>query len=109
MRNAFQVAANGGLFAVLAYRAGAAPESTYGVAAAGALAAASADTWATELGTLWGRHPRSIVSWRPLRPGMSGAVTFVGTLGGVAGAVLIAVVVALVFARPLRGTFVVVR
>ena len=105
-RNAFQVAANGGLFALLAYRAGDAPESTYGIAAAGALAAANADTWATELGTLWGGRARSILNWRPTGPGMSGGVTLIGTLGGVAGAVLVAVVVALVFDRPLRGTFV---
>ena len=106
VRNAFQVAANGGLFAVLAFRAGDAPESTYGIAAAGALAAASADTWATEIGTLWGGRPRSILNWRPTRPGMSGGVTLVGTVSGVAGAVLVAVVVALIFGRPLHGTFV---
>lgn len=106
VRNAFQVAANGGLFALLAFRAGGVPESAVGIAAAGALAAASADTWATELGTLWGGRPRSILSWRPTGPGMSGGVTLVGTLGGVAGAVLVAAVVALVFGRPLTGKFV---
>ena len=54
MRNAFQVAANGAVFAMLAVRAGNHPEGMAGLAAAGALAAASADTWATEIGTLWG-------------------------------------------------------
>lgn len=106
VRNAFQVAANGGLFAMLAFRAGGAPESTYGIAAAGALAAASADTWATELGTLWGGRPRSIVNWRLTDPGMSGGVTLIGTVSGVAGAVLVAVVVALIFGLPLHGKFV---
>lgn len=106
VRNAFQVAANGGLFALLAFRAGDAPESIYGIAAVGALAAASADTWATELGTLWGGRPRSIVNWRPTGPGMSGGVTLVGTLGGVAGAAFVAVIVALIFGRPVSGKFV---
>ena len=106
VRNQFQVLANGGVFALLALPAGAAPESTIGIAAAGALAAASADTWATEFGTLWGGQPRSIAHWRHTAPGMSGGVTLVGTLGGIAGAILVAVVAAALFRRPIVGVFV---
>lgn len=89
MRNAFQVAANGGVFVLLAVRAGAHPDGLAGLAAAGALAAASADTWATEIGTLWGGHPRSILSGRRVATGMSGGLTLVGTLAGAFGAVLV--------------------
>jgi uncharacterized protein (TIGR00297 family) len=105
IRNWLQVLANGGLFALFALRAADAPESRDGLAAAGALAAASADTWATELGTLWGGRPRSILHWRHTAPGMSGGVTPVGTLGGLAGAILVAVVAAALFRLPLAGTF----
>lgn len=105
VRNGFQVLANGGLFALLAVRAEDAPASTAGLAAAGALAAASADTWATEIGTLWGGKPRSIVTWKQTDPGMSGGMTVVGSLGGIVGAVLVAVLAAALFRRPIVNSF----
>ncbi|MDA1080643.1 MAG: DUF92 domain-containing protein [Gemmatimonadetes bacterium] len=93
-RTAPQVLANGGLFCVLAVQAGPNVASVWGLAAVGALAAASADTWATEIGTLWGGQPRSIATWRPTLPGMSGGVTWVGTLAALAGATLVALAAA---------------
>lgn len=88
-RDAAQVLANGGLFAALALVAGARPLSTPGLAAIGALATASADTWATEVGTLWGGTPRSILTGAPLATGLSGGVTPVGTLGAAAGGLVV--------------------
>jgi len=109
VRNGMQVLSNGGLFALLALltlRAGGAPASVWGLAATGALAAASADTWATEVGTLWGGRPRSIVTWRPTEPGLSGGVTVLGSLGAAAGAALIAAAAATFHGIPLGGPFV---
>lgn len=81
-RNARQVVANGGV-AALAALAGAWP------AAAGALATATADTWATEIGSFSPRSPRLITSWTPVPRGTSGGITLLGTAGGVAGASLL--------------------
>jgi len=87
-----QVAANGGIAA-----AGAAIYVITGwprgfAVAAGAIAAATADTWATEIGR-WSRTPpRLITTGRPIPAGTSGGVTIVGTLGSVGGALFIAVV-----------------
>jgi uncharacterized protein (TIGR00297 family) len=89
-RTVLQVLANGALFSLFAVRAKSNPAGTFGIAAMGALAAASADTWATEIGTLWGGRPRSIINWRHVGVGMSGGVTGVGLLAAVAGAVFIA-------------------
>jgi len=89
-RDAVQVLANGGVFAAGALLAAATGASVWAAAALGALAAATADTWATEVGTVAGGSPRSIISFKPLPAGTSGGVTVSGTLASVAGAAFIA-------------------
>jgi uncharacterized protein (TIGR00297 family) len=61
---------------------------------AGSLAASAADTWATEIGTLYGGNPRSILTWRTVPVGTSGGVSAIGTVAAVAGAVFVGLVVA---------------
>lgn len=60
----------------------------------GGYAAATADTWGTEIGTLVRGRPHSILTLRPIPTGMSGGVTWAGTLAEIAGAMWIAVVTA---------------
>ena len=57
--------------------------------AATALAAASADTWATTVGVWSRRVPRCILDGAPVEPGSSGGVTLPGTAGGVLGALAV--------------------
>lgn len=92
-RNYRQVLANGGL-AALAALLGSWP------LAAGALAAATADTWATEIGAFSPHSPRLITSWRAVAPGTDGGITLLGTVGGAAGACFLAGLTALLFAPP---------
>lgn len=82
-RNARQVLANGGV-AALAALAG------NWAWFAGALAAANADTWATEVGSHSPTMPRLITTWSRVPAGTDGGMTLLGTVGGVAGAGLIA-------------------
>lgn len=92
-RDATQVLANGGVFALCCLGVSAVGQSSVGLfsaAAAGSLAAATADTWATEIGTLMGGVPRAALSFRAVPPGTSGAVSAVGTVAMVAGALGIA-------------------
>lgn len=90
-RDIWQVFANGGLFATLAIASLVAPSVAVHAAAAGALAASTADTWATEIGTLSPSLPRSIVSMRPVAPGTSGGVTLAGMIASLLGAGFVAV------------------
>lgn len=91
-RDALQVVANGGVFAALALVSLFYPSLLWLAAGAGAIAAATADTWATELGTLARHSPKLITTGEKVPAGTSGAVTWRGTLAGVGGAACIAVV-----------------
>lgn len=94
-RDIAQAAANGGLATLLAVWHGLTrlPErrdllrATY----AGALAAATADTWATELGVLSSDQPRSIITGKPVAPGTSGGVTKIGMAAAMLGALALGV------------------
>jgi uncharacterized protein (TIGR00297 family) len=85
-RGAAHVAANVGLPAALLLL-GVRP-----VAFVAALAAALADTLGTELGSLFGRRPFSLLSLSRRRVGDPGAVSLPGIVGGAAGAALIGAV-----------------
>jgi uncharacterized protein (TIGR00297 family) len=94
-RDAAQVLANGGVFAAAAIAMLIQPHIRWVALGAGSLAAAAADTWATEVGTLYGGTPRSILMWRPVPAGTSGGVSLIGTLAALAGATFVAVLVRL--------------
>ena len=106
-RDAWQVLANGGVATVCAIGWAVTRDLHWALAFAGAYAASTADTWATEIGTLGRGAPRSILTLRPLATGMSGGVTMRGTLGEVAGALWIGLVapiaIALAYADPNAG------
>ena len=93
-RDGWQVLANGGpfLLGAVAATASASPALTWMAVAAGSLAASAADTWATEVGTLVGQTPRSIVSGRSLAIGESGGITLAGSVASIGGAVFVALV-----------------
>jgi uncharacterized protein (TIGR00297 family) len=88
-RNARQVLANGGVFAIAALGYVVVPSPLWYAAGIGALAASASDTWSTEVGTLAGGTPVSIISRKHVPPGTSGGVTFVGTMAGIGGALFI--------------------
>ena len=86
-RRAAQVFANGGIAALCALLARL--SGVYLAAFAGALAAAAADTWSTEIGAHSAGAPRLVTTWRQVPTGTNGAVSLLGTGGGILGAGLI--------------------
>jgi uncharacterized protein (TIGR00297 family) len=89
-RDAGQVAANGGVGAALLAAFVFAPEPALYWGFVGAFAAAAADTWGTEVGTLVGGPTRRLGLGRPVPPGTSGGVSLAGTAGACAGALVVA-------------------
>ena len=88
-RGAVQVGANGWAAAVGGLLIPHVPAIGW-VVLAGGLAAAQADTWATEIGRRSRHPPVMLTTGRPVEAGTSGGVTWLGTLGGILGAVTIA-------------------
>jgi uncharacterized protein (TIGR00297 family) len=88
-RDAAQVLANGGVFALAALLQLLGPSDFWLAAGAGALAASAADTWGTEIGMLANSLPRMITTWRIVPTGTSGGVSGIGLVATVAGALFI--------------------
>lgn len=97
-RDLVQVMANGGVPALLAVGNAIWPEADLFVAYAGAVAAVTADTFATEIGLLSEADPHLITTGEPVPRGTSGGVTVLGTLASVGGAALLGLVAAGLYA-----------
>ena len=88
-RDAVQVLANGGVATAIAALAALRPDLALFPAFAGAIAAATADTWATEVGLLSRATPRLITTGRRVPAGTSDDVTPLGTAAALAGGLFI--------------------
>ena len=91
VRDAGQVYANGGVawFCVIAHAIY--PSEIWYWAFLGAISAAAADTFATEVGSWSKVLPRLIITGKRVAPGTSGGITMYGLAGSILGALLIAV------------------
>ncbi|MFB3132271.1 MAG: DUF92 domain-containing protein [Rhodothermales bacterium] len=89
LRDAAQVYANGGVGWTLLLLYAVFPAEVFYWGFLGAFAAATADTWGTELGTLSPRLPRLNTTGRAVPRGTSGAVSVLGTVGALGGALVI--------------------
>ncbi|MBK8177053.1 MAG: DUF92 domain-containing protein [Rhodospirillales bacterium] len=103
-RDAAQVLANGGLAAALALAGALLPWPGWGAALVGTLAAVTADTWASEIGTLSRQAPRSILTGRRIEVGLSGGITALGTVASLLGGAAIGLCAGLTAGAPLRWT-----
>lgn len=91
-RDIWQVFANGGLGAAIALLNGFAPSAGLFAFFVGVMATVTADTWATELGTLSKKPPRLITTGRVVEVGTSGGISPFGTAVSLIGGLLIGLV-----------------
>ncbi|KNZ43148.1 DUF92 domain-containing protein [Acetobacterium bakii] len=89
-RDLFQVAANGGAALIMGILFVISQNEVYVMAVAIAFAACNADTWASEIGILSKRAPVSLLTFRPVKRGISGGVSPLGLVASCGGAALIA-------------------
>jgi len=89
-RDIGQVVANGGLAAFFAALSGFTRSKALSrillTGFTGAMATATADTWATELGVLNAQQPRLLTTGKPVAPGTSGGITLSGSIASMLGA-----------------------
>ncbi len=89
-RDGMQVFANGGMALVAAVLYGFSPSMVALVMFASSVAEAASDTFAGEIGILSKSKPISIITGRKMMPGLSGAVSALGSIAGLLGSLLIA-------------------
>ena len=88
-RDAGQVFANGGLGMLVVLANALYPHILWEYLFLGVMATVTADTWATELGTLSTRPPRSVLTGKVMPTGASGGVSLLGTTAAAGGGALI--------------------
>ena len=88
-RDWVQVFANGGIAGVAALLYGLTGNLVALTMFGASLAASTADTWASEAGILSSAPPVSIITFKPVPPGMSGGISLLGSVSSIAGSLLI--------------------
>ena len=56
----------------------------------GSIAAATSDTWSTEIGAFSQTHPRLLTNFQQVERGTSGGITIIGVVGGIVGSAALA-------------------
>ncbi len=88
-RDVGQVAANGGVAGILALFQYFFQDVNFYPFYLGAVAAVTADTWGTEIGTYFRGTTVSIITLRKVRPGVSGGISVAGVVSAIAGSTIV--------------------
>lgn len=89
IRDAGQVAANGGVAGILVVLSYFVPSFDFYPLYVGAIAAVTADTWGTEIGVHSRGKTVSVLTLKPVEVGTSGGISLAGIFGGILGSAVI--------------------
>ncbi len=90
VRDWMQVFANGGIGGIIIVFYFFFPAEQLYVLYVSSISAVCADTWATEIGTMFNSKTVNIVSFKPVEQGISGGISFPGFIGGILGSLIMA-------------------
>lgn len=109
-RDIVQVMANGGVPAILGlfYSTSQNIDQAILLGFCISIAAANADTWASEIGTLSRQKPRLLLTLKKVERGTSGAVSLLGTSAAFAGAAFISIIAGFLFSLSLFSMFIII-
>jgi len=108
VRDVYQVYANGGIPGILVLVNYFFPDPVVYYMYLAALASATADTWATEIGVFSRTPPRMITSMGRVEPGRSGAVSLTGLIAALTGSFIIAYPGLLLYPQAFDKVFVII-
>lgn len=91
-RDQYQVFANGGIPQLCSIFYGLTKNPIFIALFGASLAESTSDTFASEIGILSKKPPVSILTWKPVLPGISGGITFLGSFGAFIGSFSIAII-----------------
>ena len=89
-RDIIQVLANGGIATIISIINFYSPNENLYIIYLAVIAAATADTWASEIGSFSTGKPFHLIKLSKVPKGTSGAISFLGTIGSILGATTIA-------------------
>lgn len=88
-RDMGQVIANGGIAGIILIINTIYNDEVFYILYVVAIATVCADTWSTEIGTLFNTNTYNILSLKKIKQGESGGISFIGTIGGILGSIII--------------------
>lgn len=91
-RDIIQVLANGGVATIIAIINFYVPNEDFYILYLAVIAAATADTWASEIGSFNSKDPFHIIRFTRVAKGTSGAISFLGTVGSILGSITIGLI-----------------
>jgi len=92
VRDFYQVMANGGLAGVIVLIIYFFKDNSLYLIYLSVISAATADTWATEIGIFSQSNPRLITTLKKVSAGTSGAISLMGSIAAIAGSVVITII-----------------
>ena len=96
-RDAVQVWSNGGIYGIAAFLYAITGDYYFLICMAVSISVSTADTWSSETGTRLGGFTFDPFRLRKVSPGVSGGMSFSGTMAGITGAAIMAVMTNFIF------------